>query len=197
MFRTRPFTQIAAIAACALVAACGGGGGMGPSCPTPPSTPSTPTPPTPPAPPATNPSLPLNPPSVSGAEFQRSYGLAAIHAEAGFNIGATGKGVTVAVLDTGFNPGAADMSGAYSADSIDIVSSRNVLAGVDSHGALVASVLGARFNGLGTIGVAYESTVLGIRADNTPPARFATTSATSTPPTWRGASTTRSPTAPR
>jgi len=169
MLHTRPFTQIAAIAACALLAACGGGGGgaAGPELPTPPSNPSGPGTPTPPTPPTTNPSLPLNPPQVSSTEFQRSYGLAAIHAEAGFNIGATGKGVTVAVLDTGFNPNATDMIGAYSPDSTDIVSSRNVLAGVDGHGALVASVLGARFNGQGTIGVAYEATVLGIRADNT------------------------------
>src|SRR5690606_37993433 len=35
----------------------------------------------------------------------------------------------------------------------------------DSHGMNVSSIIAAAFNGFGTIGVAYESTILSIRAD--------------------------------
>ncbi|MBN9320495.1 MAG: S8 family serine peptidase, partial [Caulobacterales bacterium] len=160
------FSTLTSLAlACGLLAACGGGGGgsSGPVNPTPPTPPTTPTDPRS----VTNPSLPLNPPSVSSDEYRRNYALAAVRADAPYALGATGKGVTVAIIDTGFATQAPDMQGAYSAASKDLYASRNQLGGVDSHGARVAGVLASRFNGQGTIGAAYESTVLGIRADNT------------------------------
>ena len=100
-------------------------------------------------------------------EFQRNWGLGAVHAQAAFNAGGTGQGITIAVIDTGVDPNQADLGGAVSPASTDIVPGRNNPAGVALHGTEVAGVIGARFNGFGTIGVAYQSTILSIRADDT------------------------------
>ncbi len=91
-----------------------------------------------------------------------------MHAEAAYALGATGKGITVAVIDDGFDTDALDLRGAYSPDSTDIISGRTEASHTDRHGVRVAGIIGSRFNGAGTIGVAYESTILGIRADAIP-----------------------------
>ncbi|PTT06629.1 S8 family peptidase, partial [Caulobacter sp. HMWF025] len=106
-------------------------------------------------------------PSVTSSEYLRNYGLAAIHADVAYALGATGSGITVAVIDTGVNPAQADLVGAVSSASVDILGSRSAPAGVDPHGERVAGVIAARFNGMGSIGVAYQSTILSIRADDT------------------------------
>lgn len=71
----------------------------------------------------------------------------------------------VAVIDSGVDPSQADLSGAVSSQSTDVYASRNAPTGEDKHGTYVAGVVASRFNGMGTIGVAYESTILGIRVD--------------------------------
>jgi len=138
-----------------LVTGCGGGGGGGA-----PSTGVT-TPVTPPAPPPP----PPPPPSVTSAEYTRSWGLAAIHANTAYDAGYTGAGITVAVIDTGVDQSQADLAGRVSAASTDIVTGRNELANADRHGTRVAGIIASNFNGAGTIGVAYGSTILSIRAD--------------------------------
>lgn len=147
------------IAGALLLTACGGGGGG--SGPTPTVLTPDPPPPSPPPPPPPPPG-----PSPSSVEYQRSWGLAAIHADAAYARGATGQGITVAVIDTGVDGARPDLVGAVSAESVDIVGARNVLVGTDRHGTRVASIVAARFNGAGTIGVAYGSTILSIRADD-------------------------------
>ncbi len=92
--------------------------------------------------------------------------MAAIHADAAFAAGGTGQGITVAVIDTGVDPTQADLQGAVSSDSTDLFSSRNKPSGEDQHATFVAGIVGSRFNGMGTIGVAYDSTILSIRADD-------------------------------
>ncbi|MBI1686891.1 S8 family peptidase [Caulobacter hibisci] len=139
-----------------LVTGCGGGGGGSPTT-------GVTTPVTPPAPP---PPPPPPPPSVTSAEYTRSWGLAAIHANTAYDAGYTGSGVTVAVIDTGVDSTQADLLGRISSASTDIVTGRNELANPsDRHGARVAGVIASNFNGTGTIGVAYGSTILSIRAD--------------------------------
>ncbi|MBA4001683.1 S8 family peptidase [Brevundimonas sp.] len=88
-----------------------------------------------------------------------------MNAIAAFNAGATGRGITVSVVDTGIDFGNDDLQGNISAASTDIVLGRNQPQGDDNHGTLVAGVIAAGFNNYGTIGVAYESTILSIRAD--------------------------------
>jgi len=77
----------------------------------------------------------------------------------------------VAVIDTGVDATQPDLIGAVSADSTDIIG-RGALVGSSRHGTRVAGIIAARFNGAGTIGVAYNSTVLSVRADDS---RVATT----------------------
>ncbi|MFN4296458.1 MAG: S8 family peptidase [Brevundimonas sp.] len=82
-----------------------------------------------------------------------------------FNAGATGRGITVGVVDTGIDFNNDDLRDNISPLSTDVIIGRNAPQGTDNHGTLVSGVIGAAFNGFGTIGVAYESTILSIRAD--------------------------------
>lgn len=144
----------AALAASLMtMAACGGGGGgSGASTSTPPSSP------------ITTPTKPATP-SVTSAEYTQNYGLSAIHAESAWQAGATGSGVTVAVIDSGVDHTQADLAVNVSPQSTDVFTSRNAPDGQDNHGTLVAGIIASAFNGFGTVGVAYNATVLGVRAD--------------------------------
>jgi len=157
------------------MAGCGGGGGGGGGSsptvtPTPaPPPPAPPSPPPPPPPPPPAPAPPPPAPSYPGAtsqEYQRNYGLALISTNYAYQQGATGTGVTVGVIDSGVNHLQADLEGGVSSASVDIVAGRNAPDGEDNHGTLVAGVIGARFNGFGAVGVAFNSTILGVRADS-------------------------------
>jgi hypothetical protein len=159
----RPVLAVTALSAMLALGACGGGGGGGSTVSPPPTivTPPSPPPPPPPPPPPS-----FTPPSATSTEYLRNYGLTNIHASAAYNAGATGAGVTVAVVDSGVNHTQADIAVNVSPSSTDIYTSRNVPDGEDNHGTLVAGVIGAAFNGFGTIGVAYNSTILGVRVDS-------------------------------
>ncbi|MEC8534209.1 MAG: S8 family peptidase, partial [Pseudomonadota bacterium] len=92
--------------------------------------------------------------------------MANVKAEAAWRAGATGSGVTVAVVDSGVSRDTADLVGRISAASTDVVPGRNTPYVADSsHGTRVSGVIASNFNGQGTIGVAYESTILSIRTD--------------------------------
>jgi hypothetical protein len=69
------------------------------------------------------------------------------------------------VVDTGIDRNQADLDANISSLSTDIVIGRNTPEGASRHGTRVAGVIAAEFNGFGTIGVAYNSTILSIRAD--------------------------------
>ncbi|MBD3574368.1 peptidase S8 [Brevundimonas diminuta] len=79
--------------------------------------------------------------------------------------GATGRGVTVAVVDSGIKLNHQDLGGNVSPLSTDVVPGRNQPQGADDHGTNVSSIIAAPFNGFGTVGVAFNSTILSIRAD--------------------------------
>ncbi|MFN3930113.1 MAG: S8 family peptidase [Brevundimonas sp.] len=79
--------------------------------------------------------------------------------------GATGAGVRVAVIDSGIDFSQADLQGRISAASTDVIAGRNAPQGGDDHGTRVSGVIASNFNGFGTIGVAYQSTIVSIRAD--------------------------------
>jgi len=87
-------------------------------------------------------------------------------AEAAWRTGATGEGVTVAVVDSGVSNTQGDLVGRISSASTDVVPGRaSPYVANDSHGTLVSGVIASNFNDFGTIGVAYQSTILSIRAD--------------------------------
>jgi hypothetical protein len=75
----------------------------------------------------------------------------------------------VAVIDTGVDPANAELTSPnddISPASTDVVGTRDKPAGVAPHATWVADVIGAEYNGFGTVGVAYQSTILSIRADS-------------------------------
>ena len=92
-----------------------------------------------------------------------------IRADSAYAAGGTGQGITVAVIDTGVDPNNAELTNPnndISPASTDVVGTRNTPAGVGAHATWVADVIGAEFNGFGTVGVAYKSTILSVRADS-------------------------------
>ena len=91
--------------------------------------------------------------------------MANIGAITAWNTGATGAGIDVGVIDSGIHFVQPDLAGRISPASTDVVPGRLTPDGPDNHGTLVSGVIAAGFNGFGTIGVAYESTIVSIRAD--------------------------------
>lgn len=156
-----------AIGLAGLLAACGGaGGGIG-SNPAPPiATPApTPTPspaPTPPAPaPTPAPSPTIN---YDTAEYRATVGAVSMNALAAYSRGATGAGVGIGIIDSGIDLDSAEFSGRIAAASADVASSRTV-DDEDGHGTAVAFAAAGRRNGAGTHGVAFDASLIVLRAD--------------------------------
>jgi len=140
------------LAGVALVSACGGGDGSSSSgvvvVPGGPTTTPTPTPtPVP------------TPPTAEQLEDQRSSSALAANAEPAYRAGVTGRGVKIAVIDTGLSPGLAEFSGRTAPASADLDGSRGI-ADQHGHGTWVSSVALAARDGLGMHGVAYEATLV-------------------------------------
>src|SRR3546814_1294770 len=104
----------------ASLGSCGGGGGSGGGVS------STPTPPSGGSPAPTI--------DYDTAEYQRSTGSVAMDAIAAYDAGATGRGITVAVIDRGIDPGSAQYAGRISAASRDMIKPRHGLKGENGHG---------------------------------------------------------------
>ncbi|MGP1275781.1 MAG: S8 family peptidase [Caulobacterales bacterium] len=107
----------------------------------------------------------MNPGSFETAEYNRQYGLGLINASNAYARGATGAGILVSVIDSGANQSHPELVGRLSPASRDIVGSRNELEDEDGHGSGVAGVIAGNKNDRGGHGVAFESTILAIRAD--------------------------------
>jgi hypothetical protein len=96
------------------------------------------------------------------SEYTWNYSFAAINAAAAFAAGYNGKGVTVAVLDSGINRSNADLSAPGKVlAGYDFVDGRaGVPADALGHGTFVSGIIAAARNGWGVEGVAYGSTIL-------------------------------------
>ena len=105
------------------------------------------------------------PTAFNTAEFRRSDGPAEHNAAAAWNAGRTGKGVTIAVIDTGIDQDSPEFAGRVSPLSKDIAGSRP-LTGVDDHGTNVAMVAAAARDNTGVVGIAYDSTIMALRSDS-------------------------------
>ncbi len=141
------------------LAACGGGGGGG----------GTGTAVASPTPAATTTAAAATPvgPSVTSAEFTRNYAVGAIKADSAWAQGASGRGITVAVIDSGMDGTGPDLAGKAAVASTDINTARGQITGPDRHGTYVAGIIASNFNNQGTVGVAFDSTILAIRAEST------------------------------
>jgi hypothetical protein len=72
--------------------------------------------------------------------------------------------VTIAIIDTGLDSANPEFAGRISAASADVAGSRGIIP-ENPHGTNVALVAAAGRNGLGIMGIAYEATILALRAD--------------------------------
>jgi subtilisin family serine protease len=106
----------------------------------------------------------LSKPKVNTDEYRRSWGLEAIHAQAAYEAGYSGRGVKIALVDCGLLQAQRELLRNVSPESTDVVAARTLPAS-DPHGSQVAAPLGAALNGRGMVGVAYNATILSIRAD--------------------------------
>jgi len=159
------------LAAALALAACGGGGSVGSTpAPSPAPTP-TPTPPPTPTPtptpaPAPAPAVAPNPSSsFITSEYNRSDGPSIHRAITAWQAGATGAGVTLAVVDSGIDSDSPEFAGRLSPASADVAGRRG-LDNVDSdHGTRVALVAAAARDNTGMMGIAWGATIMALRAD--------------------------------
>lgn len=146
------------------LSACGGGG-VG-STPAPPP----PTAGVPPAPPATPPAPPPPPPppptiSFATAEYLRSDGPNFHRAITAYQAGASGRGVTVGIIDSGIDPNSHEFAGRIHAQSGDVTGADRPLGDEDGHGTSVSRVLAAAKDDRDVHGMAFDATILALRAD--------------------------------
>jgi hypothetical protein len=102
------------------------------------------------------------------SEYQASFGLDLISASSAYAEGATGRGVMVAVVDTGIDVDHPEFAGAIASASTDIVSGDPQLVDdgdPEGHGTAVSGVIAARRNQALSHGVAFEARILAVRAD--------------------------------
>ena len=125
---------------------------------------------TPPAPspsPAIVPPPPPPPPTgttYDTAEYVRSNAAVQAQALAAYQAGATGRGVTAAVIDSGVDQNSLEFAGRISSLSADLAGSRGIQ-DEGGHGTAVAGVLLAAKNDTGMHGVALAATLLVARTD--------------------------------
>ncbi len=164
---SRLFLQALAIAALGACAGGGGGGGGTPVVMPPPPPPSTPRPPPVALPPLPPPSSAPTP-NTSSQEYGANWGVAGVRAPAAWQFeNGHGEGVVIGVIDDGIDPTHPELVGRVdTVNSVDIVSGRNQLTTSLSHGSELAAIMVGNFNNSQTVGVAYEATVLAVRADN-------------------------------
>lgn len=167
------------------LSACGGAGGGGgvnspgtnpvQTNPTPTPTPAPAPTPTPAPTPAPTPKPTPAPTPSAPTESQRSGAVIGSKAQAAYDRNLTGKGVTIAILDTGIDVANAEFAGRLSADSKSFSTkiARCMtcapetitfdLQDVNGHGTETASVAAGAKNGAGTHGIAYDATVLALK----------------------------------
>ncbi len=167
--------SMTAVFASVLVAACGSGGagvnsgGSMPSTGVPMPTPT-------PMPTATPAPTPTPSSSADTAEYRASAAAVSARAAYAFDRGITGKGVTIAIVDSGINITTPEFAGRISGDSTGF-EQRIARCGtcpseilppfpirdLDGHGTEVASIAAASRDGSGILGVAPDATILTLK----------------------------------
>ncbi|SCZ10974.1 autotransporter domain-containing protein [Microvirga guangxiensis] len=106
-------------------------------------------------------------------EYRRSWYLNHIHAAEAYALGYTGKGVTVAVVDSGIDFNHPEFVGRISPLSYSYAVGRDPLdlsdtefdGSIGGHGTHVAGIIGAARNGRGNVGVAPDATLMVLRTN--------------------------------
>lgn len=106
---------------------------------------------------------PTDPEQFRTAEFQRSWGLSSIRAEHAYARGATGAGVTVAVVDTGVDIDHPELSERIAPGGDLVRDNGSRMTDGDGHGTHVAGTIAASRNESGMHGVAPQASILPIK----------------------------------
>ncbi len=167
------FRNSVAASTAVLLAACGGGGTNSAGSGAPPTGGSTPTP-TPPATPAPTPAP--SPSAADTAEYKASAAVVAAKAAYAYDRGITGKGVTIAIVDSGISLTSSEFAGRISPGSTGFdqriarcgtcppeTVPAFPIADLDGHGSQVASVAAAARDGNGVHGIAPDATILALK----------------------------------
>jgi hypothetical protein len=98
-------------------------------------------------------------------EYRNSAYAVSANAIAAYNAGATGKGVKIGIVDSGINPNLAEFTGRVDPASGDVAGNRGV-SDEGGHGTAVSAVAAAARNNSGSLGVAFDATIVSERADS-------------------------------
>ncbi len=148
----------------ALLAACGGSGGGINSPPAPPAA-SVPDPAPPPVPaPMPAPAPTPAPSNNDTSEYRTTIGAVSMNALAAYDSGATGRGVAIGIIDSGLDQQTGEFAGRISAASRDVAGNADY-GDVSGHGTAVTFVAAGARNGLGAQGVAFDASIIVLRAD--------------------------------
>ncbi|HEX6073029.1 MAG TPA: S8 family peptidase [Sphingomicrobium sp.] len=99
------------------------------------------------------------------AEYRASGYAVDANAIAAYNAGATGQGIKIGIVDSGINPSLSEFIGRIDPASGDVAGNRGV-SDEDGHGTAVSAVAAAARNGSNTLGVAFDATIVSMRADS-------------------------------
>jgi subtilisin family serine protease len=100
---------------------------------------------------------------TSTAEYKASTGLTQIKAYAAWEQGWTGRGVTVAVVDSGFSTKQTADKPTNMVAGWNFVGNNSNTQDDQGHGTHVTGIIAAPLNGVGVTGLAYNSTILPVK----------------------------------
>ena len=103
-------------------------------------------------------------PQPDSIEYRLSWPLEVIGARSAYAAGYTGRGVRIALIDCGVRRRGDFGRNLSRKNSVDLIATRAARFH-DPHGAWVAQPLASALDGSGTVGVAYNATLIEIRAD--------------------------------
>ena len=103
-------------------------------------------------------------PQPDSVEYRLSWPLEAIGARSAYAAGYTGRGVRIALVDCGVRRRTDFGRNLSRRNSVDLIATRAARLN-DPHGGWVAQPLASALDGFGTVGVAYNATLIEIRAD--------------------------------
>src|SRR5262249_5526314 len=109
-------------------------------------------------------------PSASSAEYQNDWAVAGTNAIVAWQNGSTGQGIEIGVVDDGVidpatDPSGAELQGRIDPASTDIVAGRYQLHSTLTHGSELSALIAGNFNNQQTVGLAFNATILAVRAD--------------------------------